>query len=472
MAHTIAGKADTGATPLRAGGRVGGADHHTTATAKSAAPRGTVRELGNTETTPDSEKTAGSSAGKFLALKGMRALWKHARAKSLRECHRAPNPQWAEVGIDSQGDTVGLVNSRNRLSPMAAKELFRQESLEMQAAVAAWLKADGCHDVGMMTLTVRHFLGDSLTWLNDCFQRAWNEMNKSGKRGAFNRIKARYGVEAYRWAYELTAGDNGWHPHRHFLLFLSRRLSPVEMERLERELWREWNKCVQKVMGRSLFVPTLALNEQPGLDVRLASKDGAEGLAAYITKGMALEATGGIWKSGRAGGRTPHEILVSLDESPNPRDLALFREMESALRGLRWHGSSRGFKKLMRELGADEIQEELETAWREEEGDYVERHVLMSLERGEWRKISRDVERRAELKAVVLAAGDSVEARYDAAAALLDSWGIEYRRVMLPVADYEPVTPSALTSQWLAAGAWSVVPGGPPVVPGGAVAVA
>lgn len=473
MSNTIPAHGDM----YTAAARRGGVHAHllTSRPASPSAHAASPLELGNTETTQDTKDSAGSEHGKCLALLGMKALWKFARSKSLQECHRAPNPQYLEQSIDSNGSVIGLCNSHNRLSPMAAKKIFQDESLDMQAATLAWTRAARAHDVGMLTLTVRHYAGDSLEWLLDSLQESWDRFNRTGKRGVWARLKERFGIETWRWSLESNHSfKNGHHPHRHMLLFFNRRLSAQEVRELETLMFEEWNKHVMRVMGRSLVIENPEPGEKPqhAVDIRLASRDGAQGLAQYITKGMALEATGGIQKTGRGGSRTPHEILVALATTPRARDLAVFREMETAFRGVRWTGKAQNFVPLMDSLGWREIRAELESKWKSETGELVERYILVSLEAGEWKKLSRDIERRALIQETVKAAGMTVHERYAVLTELLDSWGIRYRRVMLPAEEYETVRPSAANSSWLAGDAHAVVSPGSLPRPGGSVSIA
>lgn len=414
--------------------------------------------LGNTETTLHSTECAGHIAKTASAYRAMRTLWRYAETKSLRECHRAPNPGAVEVGVSSKGAHVGLVNSRNRLSTMAGKKIFRDESLDLQAAVLAWTKASRRHDVGMLTLTIPHRSFDGLSWLNESLQAAWNKF----VAGAYRKIAERYRIVGWRWGLEVNHSlKNGFHPHRHVILLFEKRLSRDARAALEAELHEAWHAAVMQVMGRSVSF-------ERGVDLRTASHNGARGLAVYVTKGMAVEAAGGVNKSGRADSRSPHEILVDIDAHARARDIALFHEMESALHGARWHGASRSFWELVKAVGWEEIRAELAG----EDGENTE-HILVALTRGSWKKISADVARRTALIAVVKAHEDKgLEAQYRAVAELLNSWGLDYRRVMVPIEQYELVPVSAATSSAVARDARAVAPGGDYALPGGAVGLA
>lgn len=430
--------------------------------ADSALPDPSKTSLGNTKSSLNSEVKGGENSGKYLAILAQKSLGKYSEFKALRECHRAPRPGSAAIGFDSTGGVIGLCNSRSRLSPMAAADIFHEDSLQMTASVKAWSRDSREHDVAMMTLTVPHYAGDSLEWLLGAFQRAWAKFTHNAVRGAWRRVSTRYGIRTWHWTMESPHSfKNGHHPHRHVLLFLDRRLSSEERADLERELYRMWLRSVESVMGRRP-------SEEHGLDLRLASRNGANGLAQYVTKGMALEATGGIWKSARAGSRTFHELLVDLALHPRARDLALFHEMERALSGAHWKGCARSFWEVMRAAGYEEVREELEGKLRESGELAMERYVLLSISRADWMEVRDNVERRMEIRRVTCEAGPEPLDRYEALAALLESWGIKTRRVMVPIEHYGTLTPSAANSRALAADARGVVPGACLPVPGGA----
>lgn len=460
MTHTIPAQADIKATaPRRRGVNLSAGAHPTQYREALSGENPTY--LGNTETTLHSNECAGQSDDKALVMCAMRTLWRYADSKALRECHRAPSPGAAEIGLTSKGGHVGLCNSRSRLSPLAARGLFREESLDLQAAVLAWMRADRKHDVGMLTLTLPHRSFDALSWLNKSLQAAWNKFVS----GAWRKISARYGVVGWRWSLEVTHSlKNGFHPHRHAVVLFERKLGRDAREALAAEMHAAWAAAIMQVMGRSVSV-------EHGVDLRTAGTNGARGLAAYITKGMAVEATGGLNKSGRDGSRSPHEILIDVDRYGRERDIAIFHEMETGLRGVRWHGASRSFWDAVKAVGWEEIRDEL-AGEHDENSDMVE-HVLVALTRGAWRKISADVERRAELLAVIRDTEiEGLTAQYSAVTRLLDAWGLEYRRVMVPVEVYESLPISAANSRFMASDAHAVVPGGDYAVPGGAVAVA
>lgn len=423
--------------------------------------------LGNRETTLTREENPRS---KQPIVEAMKPLWRYSERKSHRECHRVPSG--VEVGVTTEGGTVGLRNSRSRLSPMAAKALYREESLDLQAMVLAflpnnrmamrarrrvegraWLKAAAQvpvevvrRDVGMATFTLRHAVGDGLAELLELLQAGWNYVNTSRK---FRQLCERYGVVCWWWGLETSHGfKNGHHPHRHMLLFFKRRLSDSEAEALEGELFELWREGVVRAGGR-------APSREHGLDLRMASRDGARGLAEYVTKGLALEVSGGLIKSGRAGNRSPHEVLLSLAEEPNPRDVAVWHEMETALRGVRWQGQSRNLREVMDANGFDAVRAELEAEL--EASDGVPRTVLVALSRASWREVATDVEARAEILNAAKT-GETVVERLESVERVLARRGLSWRRVMVPVEEYELVVPSAACSVPWSRAAWQVVP--------------
>ena len=145
--------------------------------------------------------------------------------------------------------------------------------------------------------------------------------------------------------FEVTYGDNGWHPHFHVLLLTEDPVS--DFKAVRDELAALWIQCCAR---SGLNAPSM----RHGLDLR----DGSYA-EKYVSKwGLDYELTKGHTKQGRGGSWTPFDLLnLSLvDATVNGRTAAsLWQEFGVAMKGQRQLVWSRGLKAL---LGVDEVTDE------------------------------------------------------------------------------------------------------------------
>lgn len=220
-------------------------------------------------------------------------------------------------------------------------------------------------DAMLVTLTLRHGVGDDLGTLLDGLKLADRTAQKSygykrlvGYKRTVNKTRVSVPSEvAYVGrisATELTYGKNGWHPHLHQLWFFDRRLTAQEVERIRADLFEAWSVACVKV----------------GLPAPLEFSKGGRALGVDVRRALSAEeyltkfAHGRQWaperemasqhsKKGR-GGRTAFQLLA--DYAQGDREAgALFRIFAGATLGrhqLQW---SRGLLERLRELGFDDV---------------------------------------------------------------------------------------------------------------------
>ncbi len=141
---------------------------------------------------------------------------------------------------------------------------------------------------------------------------------------------------------EFTWGDeNGWHPHYHVLL--------VHNEDLDASAIAALHRHVHSRLAASCRHHGLRQPDQLHA-VRIDPNVSATAAGAYVAKGgdwtPAEEMTRGDLKMGRAGNRTPFQILADYYQTGDTRDRDLWREYCRVSRGLsavRW---SRGLRRL------------------------------------------------------------------------------------------------------------------------------
>lgn len=348
-------------------------------------------------------------------------MWKITEDKNLAGCHR-----WArggEVGLSyAEGATseyVGLQNTRSRWgSPLAELNVMQDRRTELALAVKNHLAGGGSIITGVGT--VRHNRRQSLETVLGGLASAYESMVKTVK---WREERQRYGVSHVFADYEHTwSPNNGHHPHRNMMLFVDRRLSPVELDALEGAMFGRWSTGAVKA---GLEAP---LRER-GVKLEQVTGWGADAAkaAVYLAKGMAAELAGAATKEAYAESLTAFQILDTLADQRDaegwmdPRLVAVYREYERNFKGLRssW---SRGAKKA---LGIDhitpeqreELAEELAALTgeeREERPEREERFIVAGIPRSEWSKINTDMAARVRVLEAVEGARSRAEAQRNA----------------------------------------------------------
>ena len=226
----------------------------------------------------------------------------------------------------------------------------------------------------LATFTVRHNRGHSLDELwNIAIRKGWRSMteNRAWKEG-----RKYLGIDHYIRATEVTHGANGWHVHLHVLLFFDRPVSEEMVRAFQASLYDLWSAALDRFGFEA--------SQEHGVDVRLAeAKSHLEALGKYMSK-LVFEASGGRFKKGREGGRTPFEILADFISTGLEADAILWWEYEKISKGKRQLTWSRGLKAA---AGLTEVTDE-EIAKEEIDGDQ-----MITMPNSTWRVVYRVAEK-------------------------------------------------------------------------------
>lgn len=218
--------------------------------------------------------------------------------------------------------------------PVCSAVIRGRRAAEIQHAVDEHRKTGGA--VVMVTLTLRHKVGDPLQVGLDASLKGWHRLTKGRQ---WRRIRARLGLVGAIRALEVTVGRNGWHPHAHALLFLSAELQLDQVAELEDELADLWPPIVTKLGARTP-------DRKHGVKVT-AVGSAADYLAKVQEHDRAgLELARGDLKNGRAGSLMPFELL------DRRYGRALWLEYVAATHGRRAITWSQGLKA---RYGVDEL---------------------------------------------------------------------------------------------------------------------
>ncbi|MEE1781509.1 hypothetical protein PUR71_00925 [Streptomyces sp. SP17BM10] len=296
-------------------------------------------------------------------LDGFReGLQPYSGVDGFKQCGRLPIPFSKVLGIplkyDGKRARWGELQRCRKvhLCPTCGQEIRATRRAELEQGNRTWvdsaLEGAEVHTVAMATFTLRHFKDDSLADLLAIQRDAWSYSFGKYAGQHWKRIRARFGIVGDVRVWETTHGARyGWHPHWHVQYMLKNPLTAKQAKELETILADRWTRAVTRAGGKQ--------PDKKWAVKLLVAKPGEEAaFADYMTKEM----TGQADKEGRkAGQRTPHQIAQDwLNRVENltkaqrdaltPRqrhDLALWREYEAAVHGLRYMRWSRGLKELL-----------------------------------------------------------------------------------------------------------------------------
>lgn len=245
--------------------------------------------------------------------------------------------------------------------PLCASKIAERRRSELVVAMSN-ARAMGSQ-VLLMTCTVPHGIGDDINEVKARMPKAWRKMidSRAGKN-----MKKLLGVEGTIRAFEVTYGQNGFHPHFHVLIFAQSDFTVQSFQNGFYPLWLD--ACVKAGLP--------APSERHGLRVDDGSK--AE---RYITKwGLEDEMTKSHLKTSRGEkGQTPWDFLRDVLNTGSERAEALFRVYANAFKGSRQLYWSNGLKA---KLGVVDVSDE-ELAVSEEEHS----NVLSELTLEQWRAV-------------------------------------------------------------------------------------
>lgn len=260
--------------------------------------------------------------------------------------------------------------------PICAPKVAARRAVEVEQAVSAHHQAGG--RVLFLTLTLPHYAHDDLVQLLPDYTGALSSF--WSRRGVKDALRA-VGFAGSIRALEVTHGENGWHPHTHYLLFV-KDLGVGEQATLEACLRSTWERVVSSRLDRYVTAHGLSLVKVGGGSEDGGTDEDAQQLAGYVTKwGASEELTRGHIKKGRRGGRTPFALLYDYATSDDKRAGALFVEFVRAFHGRRQLSWSKGLRSKL--LGSEVEASDQELAERVEE----EAVLLGTLTLDQWRRV-------------------------------------------------------------------------------------
>ncbi len=258
-------------------------------------------------------------------------------------------------GVHNKAFYQGLLTcSRVWTCPVCAAKISERRRQELKQAIEAAKALD--MNVYFVTLTVSHGIGDDLQELLDKQAQALKRLSQ-GKYSIRHQLKTLYEgigeavpeIHGYIRAFEVTHGQNGFHPHFHILVFTDKRLSGSILQYVYTHAWKR--AC------RLSGLP------EPSGEHGVTLQDGKHA-AKYASKwGLEDEMTKAHTKKTKRKGATPWGLLRAVLDGDDPEYLPdragkLFQVYAKAFHGRRqlyWSNGLRALLGLSRELTDEEL---------------------------------------------------------------------------------------------------------------------
>lgn len=332
-----------------------------------------------------------------------RILWAESSLDRVRACgHHAVNPSGlvgVKLSTSPAGNRAGFSGLATCGSvwscPTCNQKIAASRAEEIGNAVKAWESIGG--HVVMVTLTMHHRKGQTLTELWDALSYAWSKAT-SGRGWAEDVrchgtwINGKFRLPWVR-AVESTVGVNGWHLHVHALVFLR---GGVDADALGCAMFQRWRDAlarkglrapvagsggldVKLIEGRAAAMSHyLAKNQYPvNNSPRLATD--IDNRASNAARSAGFEVAYGAMKDGRRGNRALFQVLSDVVAHGDADDLAIWHEWETASRGRRQITWSAGFR--------DWLAFEVEATDDELAAEELAGDVIATIPAAEWKVV-------------------------------------------------------------------------------------
>lgn len=213
--------------------------------------------------------------------------------------------------------------------PVCAAKISERRRKEIKHAFD--MHKDQGGKIALLTLTFSHKKTDRLKTTIDKFGQATQKF-MSGR--AYNDIRVSMGLIGRIRVYEVTHGQNGYHPHAHIALFYT---NEIDLEIIKNQMFDLWNKACEKV--------GLSTSKKYGLDLQ----DGNEAekyLSKHGTWSLEQELSKSHIKKAKNDSMTPFDFLREYLKTEDEKYLKLFKEYAECFKGKRQIQWSPGLKQM------------------------------------------------------------------------------------------------------------------------------
>lgn len=257
--------------------------------------------------------------------------------------------------------------------PVCSAQVSEHRRKELTKAIS-----NSDYRVILITYTLSHHRGERLNDVLDALKKAYNFMH-SGRK--WQDFKDSWHPVGSIVNHEPTYGANGWHPHRHELMFLPSDTDDTDLELIVYELKKLWIYSLEKFGYYASWEHGLDVNTDENINREYVAKYGRDPKDSGWTVVHEIAKSGS--KMAHRDGLTPFQLLMqSVDGNIEARDL--FAEFADAYKGthpLHW---SRGLRDLLG-VGAELTDEQIVEQEEQSETEHV-----ISIARVQWDYIKRD----------------------------------------------------------------------------------
>lgn len=266
------------------------------------------------------------------ALELRQVLWTVSSIPDIRKCGRVRRASLLEVRETGHGYRLGGLCRCHSVwaCPICSTEIRTARGVEIGLAVELHLAGGGGTVFG--SATVPHGRGDRLKDSYSVVAEAWTSVLRDK---SVRRFREAHGYWGFIRTAEVTYGQNGWHPHVHWLDFWGEVLGDGDRVEYEAMVYRAWAAAVVRLgMGEPSRRRGVVLLPVHGGDI-----------GEYVTKlsptAAGHELTALSTKTARYSGLTPFDLLRRLRDEGGQPWTGLWWEYEKATRGRRMLGASR-----------------------------------------------------------------------------------------------------------------------------------
>lgn len=212
--------------------------------------------------------------------------------------------------------------------PICAAKISEKRRGELKTAFDTHLSNGGF--ISMLTLTFSH---QKIDKLEDILKRFGQATQKMMTGRAYQNIREEMGIIGRVRVFEVTYGDNGFHPHAHIAIFHE---NEVDLQTMRLKMYNLWEKACNKF--------ELKTNYLHGLDLQSA-EDAEDYMSKHGTWSLEQELSKSHIKKAKNGSLSPFDFLRLYLQSEDKKLLNLFREYARCFKGKRQIQWSQGLKK-------------------------------------------------------------------------------------------------------------------------------
>lgn len=205
-------------------------------TARNDTPDRGLENIANNSGTSKGKRRSDLRKRRF---RGREVNWGESRLKRCRDCGRVAITKGGSVAVRQSPGFAGFAGLSTCGSVWSCgvcnAKIMARRQLDIGMAVELWKDQGGRVLFG--TMTMRHWTFHRLDDLWGSVSKAWANVT-CGRNWLLN--KKRYGIAGWLRVVEVTFGDNGWHVHIHYLVFLEAPIPSTEIDALRDSMFGRW----------------------------------------------------------------------------------------------------------------------------------------------------------------------------------------------------------------------------------------